>query len=620
MASKLTSDYPMSCPNKCNKEVANEDELKEHLQVCPFQKVTCSQCGAVRARKHLDEHEVTRKFEPQYCLQRQFDKLQEKTEEIIKAKFKQVEENSKQLGEYQKRFEKVEQSLIMQSYKIVQVQSETEMDRKRLEQSSAPQLDKQKIDVKRVDKVQRSLTKVKVVLAILLGVMAVAIGYMYNNSVGVKSFKQLPTNVVQQLDELEANFSQLTNNMKLNLTLHAIWLQDVEDKQHQQQRQINNLQTNIRSELARKIQEIQNKGYQIDDEVLINELRTNINELYNYQTLLGEQLQEIQHQRQQQQNELSEVINHLQNNIAMSQVFKALTLILEMLNMISHQLQVNTNDIQHVHPLSKQALEGVSLDLSSSLWQVLLTTLYSSDDDVTPVIVKMSNFDERMKSKEGWYSEPFFAFKEGYKICLNAVIYSDDEGSHISVFLYLMNGPYDDQLKWPLRRTFTIELLNQLNDQGHQSRDITFECSASSSRCIHWDKGYDNNIGFVFDVFNVDDGSYLKDDQLYFRISCTYCQTPWPYKSILLVMILVTTLAVWENYPITTIASGTVISVVSALVAAEVGIKSVNVFWGIFLIRAIWDSGLSPGTVAYRFCVWIIFVVTLTHVLLYYNM
>ena len=71
------SDYLMSCPNNCNKEISGEDELKEHLQVCPFQKITCSQCGTVRARKHFGQHYVTRKFEPQYCLQCQFDKLQE---------------------------------------------------------------------------------------------------------------------------------------------------------------------------------------------------------------------------------------------------------------------------------------------------------------------------------------------------------------------------------------------------------------------------------------------------------------------------------------------------------------------------------------------------------------
>ena len=29
-----------------------------------------------------------------------------------------------------------------------------------------------------------------------------------------------------------------------------------------------------------------------------------------------------------------------------------------------------------------------------------------------------------------------------------------------------MKGPYDDELEWPLRGTFTIELLNQINDEN----------------------------------------------------------------------------------------------------------------------------------------------------------
>lgn len=42
-------------------------------------------------------------------------------------------------------------------------------------------------------------------------------------------------------------------------------------------------------------------------------------------------------------------------------------------------------------------------------------------------------------------------------------------GTHLSVFLYLMKGPHDDELTWPLRGMFTIQLLNQISDSGHRS-------------------------------------------------------------------------------------------------------------------------------------------------------
>ena len=41
----------------------------------------------------------------------------------------------------------------------------------------------------------------------------------------------------------------------------------------------------------------------------------------------------------------------------------------------------------------------------------------------------------------------------------------DCEGSHLLVYLKILHGPHDDQLDWPLKGTFIIELLNQLEDK-----------------------------------------------------------------------------------------------------------------------------------------------------------
>ena len=44
------------------------------------------------------------------------------------------------------------------------------------------------------------------------------------------------------------------------------------------------------------------------------------------------------------------------------------------------------------------------------------------------------------------------------------------EGTHLSVYLYLMKGPHDDNnnLKWPLKVKFIVkQLLNQASDNLH---------------------------------------------------------------------------------------------------------------------------------------------------------
>ncbi|XP_065901450.1 TNF receptor-associated factor 5-like [Dysidea avara] len=76
----------------------------------------------------------------------------------------------------------------------------------------------------------------------------------------------------------------------------------------------------------------------------------------------------------------------------------------------------------------------------------------------------MSNQFER-------YSDSFYSHDKGYQLCLRVdpAGNGDGKGTHLSVFLYLMKGAYDDELTWPLRGKFQVKLLNQLSDCEHYS-------------------------------------------------------------------------------------------------------------------------------------------------------
>ena len=54
---------------------------------------------------------------------------------------------------------------------------------------------------------------------------------------------------------------------------------------------------------------------------------------------------------------------------------------------------------------------------------------------IAPVILRMSNFSEKIEHKLEWYSNPFFAFEGGYKMCLgvDAVGYGGQKGTHVLV-------------------------------------------------------------------------------------------------------------------------------------------------------------------------------------------
>ena len=101
----------------------------------------------------------------------------------------------------------------------------------------------------------------------------------------------------------------------------------------------------------------------------------------------------------------------------------------------------------------------------------------AKSDQVCPVVISATEFDERKNSKVKWYSGPFYSHDKGYKMCLSLYPAGNGEakGTHLSVFLYLMKGPHDDELTWPLRGKFEVKLLNQISDCEHYPLAIAYD-------------------------------------------------------------------------------------------------------------------------------------------------
>ena len=106
-----------------------------------------------------------------------------------------------------------------------------------------------------------------------------------------------------------------------------------------------------------------------------------------------------------------------------------------------------------------------------------MAALFESGDQVCPVIVKVSEYNKKVKEDDDHYPTSFYTHNKGYKMCLriNPAGYSDGEGTHLSMFLHVMRGIHDDELTWPLKGTFDMKLLNQLSDSEHLLVTITFD-------------------------------------------------------------------------------------------------------------------------------------------------
>ena len=104
---------------------------------------------------------------------------------------------------------------------------------------------------------------------------------------------------------------------------------------------------------------------------------------------------------------------------------------------------------------------------------------------------------------------------------------NDGKGAHLSVYLYLMKGPHDDHLTWPLRRGFHITVLNQIRDHEHHSVIVYYDDKASDEAAgrVMQDDRAKTSIGCIYFI-SVEDlhkttptCQYLKDDCLFFQIT-----------------------------------------------------------------------------------------------------
>jgi len=170
--------------------------------------------------------------------------------------------------------------------------------------------------------------------------------------------------------------------------------------------------------------------------------------------------------------------------------------------------------------------------VSSTQWPLHLNTIstrFKVEPQTCPVIVKMSEVNEYNELKVCWYSEPFYSHTGGYKLCLrvDAAGHCRGEGTHLSVFLYLMKGPHDDELTWPLRGRFEVKLLNQISDCEHHSEIVHFNDTVRSDIAGKIANGERASRGRGHQQFLLNKDlykvtytcQYFKDGCLFFKIS-----------------------------------------------------------------------------------------------------
>ena len=173
--------------------------------------------------------------------------------------------------------------------------------------------------------------------------------------------------------------------------------------------------------------------------------------------------------------------------------------------------------IQHVMKLTVLfnqlcAKSDVPNPLDQKMW---LTNKVLRKEPLPPWVLKMTGFQGKTMKDEMWYSNPVYSHFGGYKMYLSVYANGseDENNTHVSVYISVMRGANDDNLKWPFKGTIKVSLLNQLEDGQHHTRrfadndDTGWELEQFIS---HHDLSYNGDKNC----------QYLKDDTLFFRVDC----------------------------------------------------------------------------------------------------
>ena len=136
-----------------------------------------------------------------------------------------------------------------------------------------------------------------------------------------------------------------------------------------------------------------------------------------------------------------------------------------------------------------------------------------------PIFV-LSDYKKKKESNTTFQFPSFYTHRNGYHM---ALMVANVHNTHVSVYINLLKGEYDDRLEWPCIGKATITLLNQLEDKNHLTVGLYLDALCVESK-IHFGKELIKHSELTQSA----NTQYLKDDTLYFRLSVEVANLkPW---------------------------------------------------------------------------------------------
>ena len=118
-----------------------------------------------------------------------------------------------------------------------------------------------------------------------------------------------------------------------------------------------------------------------------------------------------------------------------------------------------------------------------------------------------------------FYSPCFYTSRFGYKMCARIFLNGDGmgRGTHISVFLVVMRGPYDALLRWPFRQKVTFMLIDQDNVE-HVIDAFRPDPSSSSFQRPRRETNIASGCPMFRSLTELNNHAYVRDDTMFIKV------------------------------------------------------------------------------------------------------
>ena len=136
---------------------------------------------------------------------------------------------------------------------------------------------------------------------------------------------------------------------------------------------------------------------------------------------------------------------------------------------ITHCLLLETDELKRTtEDLKKENLElKLETDITLSLIKAEVKQLRASKFGF-PI-------EFRVQDNQGTvFLPPFYTHSCGYKLSAEVSL----SGTHVSIYTFMMEGDYDDHLKWPFEGVITVQIVNQTGDHSHIEKTILYDDKA----------------------------------------------------------------------------------------------------------------------------------------------